>query len=560
MARSLARNTQLFISSLDDTLVGANDQNTFEVKVLDGYSFSQDVATQEVGVNESESSCAGAGLARGTLSFNTALNPVDVSFSTYVRPYTNDVDITGSANAYADAVERILWASAMGSAASWTYVIANGATATYVVESQDGTSIKFGFGDSNVNELLPLTLYFKLEQTTYKITDFNVGTAEVDFSIDGIATINWSGQGSRVLEDEAAHAIINGWTAGTDYQEVPTTTAASFLRNKLSVLELTDNSAGTFDYTTSTASETALNIENAPPVSGVVDLDAMTGADDAYIGGVIYNSTKNEWAFIADNETTTDTVTVSDTYDTLVAGWEDNDDCNLYTAANIGIGDVDTFTYVEATGVLTLENDTPTVDEYNGGRVLNLTTGEWATIIDTSTSTVTIAASDRALVATWTASTDWAAFFTAAQNAGTKYCIPITGATLSVENNLTYLTPEELATVNLPLAGFAGNRLTSGSFTAYLNTGAMGSGGLLQDMLAKVQTSVSNNYHIKFLMGGSTGKRVEFDIPHANISVPTTNVEDLITTEITFSAKPWNDTDNEASFEDTNEMTIEYFD
>ena len=127
---------------------------------------------------------------------------------------------------------------------------------------------------------------------------------------------------------------------------------------------------------------------------------------------------------------------------------------------------------------------------------------------------------------------------------------------------MTYLTPEELAIVNLPLAGFAGNRVTSGSFTAYLNTGAQGTGGLLQDMLAKIQTSVSNNFHIKFRMGGASTvtPRVDFDILHANLSVPTTNVEDLITTEISFSAKPWDDTNNEASFEDTNELTITYYD
>ncbi|GAF93172.1 unnamed protein product, partial [marine sediment metagenome] len=137
---------------------------------------------------------------------------------------------------------------------------------------------------------------------------------------------------------------------------------------------------------------------------------------------------------------------------------------------------------------------------------------------------------------------------------------PITGATLSLENNMTYLTPEELAIVNLPLSGFAGNRVTSGSFTAYLNTGAMGTGGLLQDMLAKIESSVSNNFHILFKMGGAGTPRVEFDIPHANLSVPTTNVEDLITTEISFSAKPWDSTAAAASFEDTNELTITYYD
>ena len=79
---------------------------------------------------------------------------------------------------------------------------------------------------------MPLTLYFVLEQTTYKITDFNVSTAEVDFSIDGIATINWSGNGSRVLEDLDAHTTLLGFTADSDYKGVPATTTQTFLRNK----------------------------------------------------------------------------------------------------------------------------------------------------------------------------------------------------------------------------------------------------------------------------------------------------------------------------------------
>lgn len=484
MARSLARNTQLFVTSVNDDHASCTNVDTFEVKVLDGYSFSQDVATQEVGVNESDSACtaAGAGLARGTLSFNTALNPVDVSFSTYVRAYDNIIEVdggdTGSTADWADCVERILWCSALGSPASWALVTGDSTNAdtTESIEAQDDASIKFGLGSSNVNELLPLTLYFVLEQTTYKILDFNITTAEVDFSIDGIATINWTGQGSRVLEDENAHTYINGtWAAGTDYTAVPATTTTTFLRNKLSILVLEDEDGV---KTTGDVALTATGI-SAQVITTSDDLSTYTGVN-TLIGGRIYSETDDEWAIIVAHTTsgTTDTVTVSASED--ISGWN--------------------------------------------------TTGNYEA-------------------------------FKPGTNAAVEYCIPITGATLTLENNMTYLTPEELAIVNLPLAGFAGNRVTSGSFTAYLNTGAQGSGGLLQDMLEKIQTSVSNNYKVKFVMGGgiTDTPRVEFDMPHCNLSVPTTNVEDLITTEISFAAKPWNDAAGEASFEHTNELTIEYF-
>ena len=119
MARNLSRNTELYISTLapadlasvdgSNTGVALGDNNTWKVNVLDGYSFSQDTSTQEIGVSEAASECTGiAGLARATLTFNTALNPVDVSFSTYVRPYLNPDDVQGTTTNSADAVERIL--------------------------------------------------------------------------------------------------------------------------------------------------------------------------------------------------------------------------------------------------------------------------------------------------------------------------------------------------------------------------------------------------------------------------------------------------------------------
>lgn len=459
MARSLARNTRLVVSTLSPanlTPANATTSNTFEVKVLDGYTFSQDVTSQEVGVNE-----AGTAPVRGTLGFNTALNPVDVSFSTYVRAY----DDSGTAN----CVERPLWASAMGT----DLVVGAG----HAIEVADATHIQFGLSDSNNNQLLALYLYFILENTTYVIQDFNVATAEVDFSIDGIATINWSGFGSRVNENLDAHnrftdtGDTNYLTEGTDYKGVPATTTTTFLRNKLSTLDLKDNVTGT------------------PTIDN----------NNIAAGGITGTNVIN--------------LTATTIPSTLV-----------------------------------------------GGRVHNTTQDEYATIIavDDGANTVTVAENVSATGLNWVA-TNVLDYYAADVHAGVVYSIPITGATLTLENNFTYLTPEELAIVNLPLAGFAGNRVISGSFTAYLNTGATGSGGLLAELLTKIE-EVSNNFELVFHMGGGIAQtpRVDFTIAHAQIAVPTTNVEDIISTEISFTGKPWDTGNNVGSFEDTNELVISY--
>jgi hypothetical protein len=468
MARSLSRNTQLYVSTLGPATIGtgtATDSNTFEVKVLDGYSFSQDVTSIEIGVNE-----AGTAPVRGTLGFNTALNPVDVSFSTYVRPQVN-----GAAEApanEADCIEKPLWVSAFGT--TFTEGAGN------PIEAQDANHIQFGLGDSNNNELLKLTLYFVLENTTYVVEDFNVSAAEVDFSIDGIATINWSGFGSRVNENQVIHALWTGGTMlqNTHYKGVPPTTTTTFLRNKLSTLDVVD-------LTTDTPANTELTANQISSISSqVITLTTpfTVAAGQDFINGRLVNNDLSgpaKYATITAVDDTLETVTVLEDISATGKNWLDTHDVTAYQVT---------------------------------------------------------------------------------ESAGVVYSIPITGATLTVENNFTYLTPEELAIVNLPLAGFAGNRVINGNFTAYLNTGADGSAGLLQDMLNKIEDSVTNNFQLNFHMGNADGTapRVDFDIAHAQVGVPTTSVEDIISTEISFTAKPWDTANGVGSFEDTNELIVDY--
>ena len=564
MARSLARNTKVFVTTLvrggggvtEFNPTNATSENTFEIKVLDGYSFSQDVASQEVGVSEasSEANCAAAGLARGTLSFNTALNPVDVSFSTYVRPY-NYVD-TG------DCVERVLWCSAMGTLQGFTDSPNVPTTPATYNQDAGADSITFSLATSNANDLLPLTLMFVLENTTYVVEQFNIGTAEVDFSIDGIATINWSGNGSRVNEDAVIHAMLKdpGGTMNRSlvqqatanaYLGVPATTTQTFLRNKLSTLEIKNNELPNIVDTIPNANVTTI-ADTLMTLSGTPLVDAI------HAQTVIRNTSVDQWDVIASN-TTGSLTAINDLDATGGLGWTPAQDYAIYPM--LGFDDA------TVTG-LTIQSTTPhtmVLNEYAGGRVAKIETdgtiSVYASILSNATNgTITLAEAMPVGTSPWITGDEFIVFLPE-QQAGVIYCIPITGATLSLENNITYLTPEELAIVNLPLAGFSGNRVTSGSFTAYLNTGAQGSGGLLADLLLKIESSVSTNYELIFHMGGATTEvpRVDFTIAHANISIPTTNVEDIISTEISFTAKPWDTANEVASFEDTNELLIAYF-
>lgn len=108
----LVRNSRVFFTSNVDGTTGAiptsgatiSNTNTFEIQVLDGFSFSQ--GTQQATIQVSE---AGNTPVRGQRSFNTSLDPVEFSFSTYVRPY-----ISGGVM---DAEEKVLWNALLSSQA-----------------------------------------------------------------------------------------------------------------------------------------------------------------------------------------------------------------------------------------------------------------------------------------------------------------------------------------------------------------------------------------------------------------------------------------------------------
>jgi hypothetical protein len=105
---NLVRNSRVWFSTdvnastgyLPTTGTSMTTTNTLELTVLDGFSFSQSTQQQVIQLSE-----AGVAPIRGQRAFNTALDPVDFSFSTYIRPYfATDVK----------AEEGVLWNALLG--------------------------------------------------------------------------------------------------------------------------------------------------------------------------------------------------------------------------------------------------------------------------------------------------------------------------------------------------------------------------------------------------------------------------------------------------------------
>ena len=112
MALNLIRNSRVFFTTNVDGAgsvlpTGFTALNTIELQVQDGFSFSQNTTTETVTLNE-----AGSAPIRGQRSFNTALEPVDWSISTYIRPKLAEglTNTAGpDADDFVDCEESVLW-------------------------------------------------------------------------------------------------------------------------------------------------------------------------------------------------------------------------------------------------------------------------------------------------------------------------------------------------------------------------------------------------------------------------------------------------------------------
>ena len=357
-----------------------NDANTFRIGVLDGYSFSQANESSDVTVTE-----AGTSPRRSSKRFNDSLSPGEWSFQTYARPFKHGSASFRTSGKH-DMVENILWAAIAGK--DITGGALGGSSAAAV--TCDATDADVLFTKSDHHELLKLSIFFALENTTYRLNDCQVNQVEIDFSIDGIATLSWSGnctsidQVSSAIEDpsKAVHAKPSGSDAvSTDptrcekfsYIDTTSTTDADYLRNKLSELTL-----------------------------------AVTEQGGGVAGGGLASKT---------------------------------------------------------------------------------------------------------------------------------YSIAITGGSLTIANNITYLTPETLGVIDKPIGSFSGSRQITGTLTCYLDTKSNGSNQLLSDMSA-ADKLINPSFDMSIFMGNASGTspQVEFDIPKAHLSIPTVEVADVISTNIEFAA------------------------
>lgn len=340
----------------------------WELPVLDGFSFSQATNASEITLNEMADS---AGTSRRTRQmFTDSYAPAEWSFSTYARPFVSAGTGAGAADDAANhhAVEEVLWALMVGNGVYASNTFAQGFVA-------DTTDLDINFDSSNKVTLGTADIFFVMggassgTKTVYKIEGCCVNEAALDFDIDGIATINWSGFGKIITEDAEPTATITEATTST----------GNFIRNRLTTL-------------------------------------TATGADDS--------------------------------------------------------------------------------------------------------------------------------------NFAASYDLVLTGGSVTISNNMTFLTPETLGVVNQPIGHVTGTRSVSGSFTCYLNAEGNSSAELFEDLIESTNV-ITNSFGLTFKVGGTATPRIELAMPQCHLEVPTHSMDDVISLETTFHALP-------STIDETDELTIKY--
>jgi hypothetical protein len=350
-------------STWDGTGTNPSDADTFEIPILDGFSFSQATGTQNVTLNE-----AGSTPKRGQKIFNTSLEPVDWSFTTYMRPFTDSADSDNHS-----ATEKLLWNALVSN--TQTNNTSTGGIAC------DTTDMTIDFGDSEHSQLLKFTGWFAFSDSslTYELANMCVTSASIDFDIDGIAQITWTGYAASVTQVDADYPDQSG--DATD-GHVPANTDADFILNRLSTVTLTSSISGSSKV----------------------------------------------------------------------------------------------------------------------------------------------------------------------------YTFPLTGGNVTIDNGISYVTAEELGKINTPIDHQTGTRAVSGNFTCYLDSAALSSKVMYDDILADINGAApdtTNSFNIDLKIGGASAPFVQFSIPTAHLELPSIDTADVMGVTVNFTAL-------ETDFGGEDEMTVNY--
>ena len=592
----------------------------WELPVVDGFSFSQATNTSEITLNEAVSS--GGISRRGRQMFTDSFAPAEWSFSTYARPFKSsgggkDVGDADRSAVRTHAVEEVLWASMVGGArylaprsdagASTYTTTAFTDGMTYLTQAGLGytggdgspqSRLFIDFDDSNKTELATLDLYFSLgeenveehtivfptitgdsqipkaaiegENTVngkiYEITspgntnftnfgaaDSNAGTI---FTKSG-GTIPGTGKVREVgLANGVQYVIANlGLAAGV-------TNAVDW--NSIATESLTNSAVKVGDiFTAGTGKSIPTNSEATVVLRAGIDNQRLylPSVERLQVGDKIVFTVPTGFSAIGDATITSLTPNTSLSYlDTVGVHMNVGRSVPAGTVVRIGRR----LTYkLEGCCVneasIDFDIDGIATINWSGlGQMLKEDVPVKPTIFEATTSTSNFI---RNRLSTLQLVADNKTAFPGHSGSDGVYNITLTGGNITISNNMTYLTPESLGQVNLPLGHVTGTRSVSGNFTCYMTrddgaTPTTGTSASLFEKLIESTDIVTNKFAMRVNMGGDYSATdlkpiLSLDMDQVHLELPTHSLDDVISLEVNFHGLP-------STVDETDELTLTY--
>ena len=524
--------------SRDSKLYMEKDGYLWSIPVLDGFSFSQATNSSEITLNEMEDSSGRS--RRGRKMFTDSLSAAEWSFSTYIRPFKS-VGSKSATNGVADstanhhhAVEEALWVAMAGqnvyvpATGKFKHGPKGGAITSFVTTSggtdsddmgNDRTAGTYNIAVPTVAATSPTANNQALVAAGGGTMDTGSGAViQVVVSAGGVATATITERGTGFDTGNTitiGSQLLGGDATGDNL--VLTTTSESLSSDGTDVdINFYDSNRaalGTFNLyfvlSDRSAGRLIYKLENAVVNEAGMDFD---------IDGI---ATIN-WSGMAGQIREVGTglgagqVTAADTFPNPGAAgalWIDtNDSDKLYISTSD--------TNAAASWYENISEGSTNTGNFIRNRLTNLTL---------ATETAFLAAT----------TFDREGDGTANDSYRDTYSLAITGGNVTISNNISYLTPEELGKVNQPIEHVTGTRTVAGSLTCYLassDAATNKSKNLFQDLVSDINTVV-NKFAITLQVGGTdtTKPRFEISIPTAHLEVPTHSIEDVISMEANFS-------------------------
>ena len=508
--------------SRDTKMYLVKDNRAWFIPVLDGFSFSQATNASEITLNEMED--ASGRSRRGRKMFTDSLSAAEFSFSTYARPFraaggtTYSADKGGRAASAVNAshaVEEALWVC-MGSKNVYngtTYAWNHGATGgaiTSIATTSGGTDSGRSAG-------------------TYTIavpgTNVTIGSNGSNVAASAVVSVvvNGSGAATSTITDRGI-----GFDTGSTITIAPAAIGGGTTNLVLTVTSEAFSSDGT---------DLDINFFDSNR-SSLATFDVYFILSDKSAGRLVYklaNSVVNEASmdFDIDGIATINWSGFAGQITDFTASVSAQDSPPSASAAGelwIDTNDSDSFFVSEGTG-----------------------TGNWVHAIDEgSTDTQNFI---RNRLTQLTLAPD--ATFKANNSAVTyesSYQVAITFGNVTISNNITFLTPEEIGRVNQPIEHVTGTRTVTGSFNCYLGSSDAAtnkSKNLFEDLVQDTET-VINEFELKFDVGGTASTpRLEFQIDRCHLEIPSHSIDDVISLETNFHGLG-------SSIGEADEMTLKY--